>query len=184
MYRIRHLLLLLTVLFAGYNVQAQTQSPYKYDFNSPIDTSDPEFAPLGWGHIVDAMVVRSNTYYVQYAYQATGGVDDSGCLHIGSQTVTDSLTQTQTLNDILVLPPVGGSVTVDVKALNYGSDIKFYYVNFEDGKFTTDGLIDMLGSRALRGPLLHHHRAGDGRGHLHRYPWQQRPDRQCDGHDG
>ena len=73
MYRIRHLLLLLTVLFAGYNVQAQTQSPYKYDFNSPIDTSDPEFAPLGWGHIVDAMVVRSNTYYVQYAYQATGG---------------------------------------------------------------------------------------------------------------
>lgn len=143
MYRIRHLLLLLTVLFAGYNVQAQTQSPYKYDFNSPIDTSDPEFAPLGWGHIVDAMVVRSNTYYVQYAYQATGGVDDSGCLHIGSQTVTDSLTQTQTLNDILVLPPVGGTVTVDVKALNYGSDIKFYYVNFEDGKFTTDGLIDM-----------------------------------------
>ena len=117
MYRIRHLLLLLTVLFAGYNVQAQTQSPYKYDFNSPIDTSDPEFAPLGWGHIVDAMVVRSNTYYVQYAYQATGGVDDSGCLHIGSQTVTDSLTQTQTLNDILVLPPVGGTVTVDVKAL-------------------------------------------------------------------
>lgn len=143
MYRIRHLLLLLTVLFAGYNVQAQTQSPYKYDFNSPIDTSDPEFAPLGWGHIVDAMVVRSNTYYVQYAYQATGGVDDSGCLHIGSQTVTDSLTQTQTLNDILVLPPVGGTITVDVKALNYGSDIKFYYVNFEDGKFTTDGLIDM-----------------------------------------
>ena len=143
MYRIRHLLLLLTVLFAGYNVQAQTQSPYKYDLNSPIDTSDPEFAPLGWGHIVDAMVVRSNTYYVQYAYQATGGVDDTGCLHIGSQTVTDSLTQTQTLNDILVLPPVGGTVTVDVKALNYGSDIKFYYVNFEDGKFTTDGVIDM-----------------------------------------
>ena len=30
-----------------------------------------------------------------------------------------------------------------MKALNYGSDIKFYYVNFEDGKFTTDGLIDM-----------------------------------------
>ena len=57
--------------------------------------------------------------------------------------MTGSLTQTQTLNDILVLPPVGGTITVDVKALNYGSDIKFYYVNFEDGKFTTDGLIDM-----------------------------------------
>lgn len=143
MYRIRHLLLLLTALFAGHTAQAQTQSPYTYDFNTEIDTSDPEFAPLGWGHIVDAMVLRTGSYYVNYAYQATGGVGNTGCLHIGSQTVTDSLTQTQTLNDILVLPPIGGTVTVDVKALNYGSEVSFYYVNFEDGQFTTDGLIDM-----------------------------------------
>lgn len=143
MYRIRHLLLLLTVLFAGHTAQAQTQSPYTYDFNTEIDTSDPEFAPLGWGHLVDAMVLRTGTYYVDYTYEATGGVNNSGCLRIGSQTVTDNLTQTETLNDILVLPPIGGTVTVDVKALNYGSEIKFYYINFEDGVFTTDGIVDM-----------------------------------------
>lgn len=143
MYRIRHLLLLVTAMMAGHSAQAQTQSPYTYDFNTAIDTSEPDFAPLGWGHLVDAMVLRSGSYYVNYTYEATGGVDNTGCLRIGSQTVTDDLTQTQTLNDILVLPPIGGTVTVDVKGLNYGSEISFYYINYEDGIYTTDGLIDM-----------------------------------------
>lgn len=143
MHKTRHLLLLLAALLTGQATQAQTQSPYLYDFNTAIDTSEPEFAPLGWGHLVDAMTLRSATYYVEYTYESNGGVDDSGCLRIGSQTVSDDLTQTQTLNDMLVLPPVGGTVSIDVKGLNYGSTISFYYINYEDGVFYTDGIIDM-----------------------------------------
>lgn len=143
MRKTKKLLALLAFAVAGLPLSAETQTPYSYDFNSPIDVTEHDFAPLGWGHLVDVLTTRNGDYYVQYTYSANAGVDGTGCLTIGSQTVSDDLTQSATLNDMLILPPVGGAVSVDVKALNYGSAISFYYINYENGVFTTDGTIDM-----------------------------------------
>ena len=80
---------------------------------------------------------------MSYEWNASSGVDGTGCLAIGSQTVTDGLESPVELNDMLVTPALGGAASLDVKAMNYGSTISFWYVNYEDGKFTTDGQIDM-----------------------------------------
>lgn len=131
------LLLTLVSLLGLGTAHADTQSPYLYDFNTAIDVSNHSFAPFGWGHIVDKMENSVGTVYMTYTYLSSGGVDNSGCLKIGDQTVNDYMYNSKTLNDMLVLPPTSGEVSIYVKADATGtaSTIKFYYVDYVNGEF-------------------------------------------------
>lgn len=142
MRKFRFFIAALACLLTGL-AHADTQTPYSYDFNTAVSTASPDFAPIGWGHLVSFMNTASGPLYMSYEWNASSGVDGTGCLAIGSQTVTDGMESPVELNDMLVTPAVGGAVSLEVKAMNYGSTISFWYVNYEDGKFTTDGQIDM-----------------------------------------
>ncbi|MCM1368799.1 MAG: hypothetical protein NC204_00320 [Candidatus Amulumruptor caecigallinarius] len=95
---------------------------YKVDFDTPIDTSDPEFIVAeGWGHIAD---LPENT---KYTYNATGGFYGSGCLTVPEQDgIYDwSTMETIDYNDMLVTPLVKGEVSIKVRAiLGYYKDTK------------------------------------------------------------
>ena len=101
---------------------------YKADFNSTVDTSDPSFkANPGWAHLVST---GGYSYQkVTYTYVADGGVDASGCLQAGDQGYDDWWTgSTVALNDLLVTPQVGGTVTLQVKKATSTGNVKFYKV--------------------------------------------------------
>lgn len=139
---VKHLLLLLLCILAS-SLYAETVTNYKYDFNTALSTSSPDFAPIGWGHLVDYMDTADGPIYMTYEWVADAGVDNTGCLKVGSQTVTDGVSSPKELNDMIVLPPVLGAVSVNAKSVNYGGSVSFYYINYENGKFSVDGAVDM-----------------------------------------
>lgn len=122
-------------LLLGYgSVSAEIKSPYIINFDSEINTKAHDFkVDLGWGHIVDSYKSYYSTYYVDYGYRAGEGVDGSGCLYVGSQTLGDYDTQ---VRDLLVTPVAKGVVSLAVKLSNsYSGAIKFYKVEKVNGKF-------------------------------------------------
>ncbi len=125
------LLLLFTCLGT---VKAATIAPYKLNFNVEIATTDHQFkAGTGWGHIADSY----DGGYPRYTWHADGGIDNSACLEVGSQTLIDwDDYSSHIVYDMLVTPAVGGKVSLYAKqSVKISSDpgVRFYRVTEEGG---------------------------------------------------
>ncbi|MDD7318412.1 MAG: carboxypeptidase-like regulatory domain-containing protein [Prevotella sp.] len=129
------LLGLLVSIFA--TAQDDIVNDYKVDFNTPITTNSSAngsenrdfIVSAGWGHMVGMLETGFGSIptYVPYTYNATGGVDDSGCLQAGAGSVYDSFQQDYfDIIDILVTPLVKGTVTIQMKKANTGGFVEFY----------------------------------------------------------
>lgn len=131
-------LLLILGLLANIPVVAQDDivNDYMVDFNSPITTNtSPHGAEnrdfivsSGWGHLVGMQEIGAGNVptYVPYTYNATGGVDDSGCLQAGAGSVYDSWNEDYVnIWDYLVTPLVKGTVTISMKKANANGFIEF-----------------------------------------------------------
>lgn len=120
---------------ASFTAQAETQTPYTLDFDTPIATVSHNFrVASNWRHLVDQYDAYGAVYFVSYTYYATGGVDDSGYLRAGSQLVGDpyDVDDQRAVYDLLVTPVVTGDVSFAAKLTAYGGYIEVYALN-EDG---------------------------------------------------
>jgi hypothetical protein len=132
----KYLLLLVSILVGITTARADTVSPYAVDFNTAISTSDHGFkVSTGWGHVVESYTDEYyDTYYVTYTYSSTGGVENSGCLKIGTQDLGSGY-ETQTVKDALVTPALTGAASIYVKKSSYSGSIKFYTVTNTNGTY-------------------------------------------------
>ena len=142
---------LLTLALLGcllnFNVAwAEVQSPYNVDFNTTINTASTSFkvAP-GWAHLVDLAGDR----HVTYTYHADGGVDNTGYLEVGSQSVRDAFGDTNYLNDLLVTPTITGTSTIKVKRAAASGSIHFYQVTYTNGAYQKGAEITISDAPAL-----------------------------------
>ena len=126
MNRIYSLLTVMVLALTLPGARAEVVTNYSFDF-SGLSTTEHDFAPSGWGHIVDSYFSTEDyeKYYVSYTQQTSGGVDDSPCLYVGSQNVGSGW-DTQEVNDMLVTPQVSGTVTLSVKKQVTTGSVKFY----------------------------------------------------------
>lgn len=135
MLKMKHLFMVAIFCLWATHGFAEIVSPYKLQFNIPIETSNHDFSvATGWNHIVESY----ENGYVRYTYHATGGIDNSEYLEIGSQTMIDwSDGSEHPLNDLLVTPPVGGKISLWVKTtrLNEKAGVKFFYVKQSGGQY-------------------------------------------------
>lgn len=130
-------LLAMMVLALGIPAVAQeSETNYVEGFDN-LDTSNHEFAPKGWGHIVENYDdwYSGETYYVEYSNPQTGGQDGGAYLSIGSQQLGSGW-DTETVDDILVTPAVSGNVSLYVKLEKMGGSIKFYTCTKQGNSFT------------------------------------------------
>ena len=66
--------------------KADNVTNYVQSFNIAFATNVHDFVVgSGWGHLVDDYADG----YVRYNYRTDKGVDNSGCLEVGSQKMTD-----------------------------------------------------------------------------------------------
>ena len=132
-------LLAMMVLALGIPAVAQESIPNYVEGFDNLDTSNHEFAPKGWGHIVDNYSdwYGGGDYYVEYSNPQTGGQDDGAYLSIGSQQLGSGW-DTETVDDILVTPAVSGNVSLYVKLEKMGGSIKFYTCTKQGNSFTKD----------------------------------------------
>ena len=126
MNRIYSLLTVMVLALTLPGARAEVVTNYSFDF-SGLSTTEHNFAPSGWGHIVDSYFSTDDyeSYYVSYTQKTSGGVDDSPCLYVGSQNVGSGW-DTQEVNDMLVTPQVSGTVTLAVKKQVTTGSVKFY----------------------------------------------------------
>ena len=132
-------LLAMMVLALGIPAVAQESIQNYVEGFDNLDTSTHEFAPKGWGHIVDNYSdwYGGGDYYVEYSNPQTGGQDDGAYLSIGSQQLGSGW-DTETVDDILVTPAVSGNVSLYVKLEKMGGSIKFYTCTKQGNSFTKD----------------------------------------------
>lgn len=142
------LLALMAVLLGAPQVKAyetEVIQDYTYDFSDPkltpanYTTIAHDWAPAGWGHIIDSYYGDYYTYYVEYYYNGNAGVDGSTCIQVGDQNIGSYGYGYNGYDaaDLLVTPLVSGTVTIQVKAYNYyGANIKFYNVDEANNKLT------------------------------------------------
>ena len=84
--------------------RADVVSPYTYNFEG-LSTSSTDFAPAGWGHVVEGYDGSGDFYYVDYRLKESGGYGDNGAyLYIGSQTIGDGSWDQGTVADMLAIP--------------------------------------------------------------------------------
>ena len=138
MKKVYFFLSLFLLSLVSYTAGAKTVSPYSLDFDDPLETADHNFAPVGWGHIVDYYAAYGETEWVKYKWEATTGIDDSGALYIGSQELEiydyDDEPDYKTCKDMLVTPAITGTSSVWVKKHVGSSYIEFYTIVEENGK--------------------------------------------------
>ena len=131
----------------SYTAGAKTVSPYSLDFDDPLETADHNFAPVGWGHIVDYYAAYGEVEYVKYKWEAATGIDDSGALYIGSQELEiyddDDEPDYKTCKDMLVTPAITGTSSVWVKKGLGSSYIEFYTIVEENGKLKAGKVINV-----------------------------------------
>ena len=131
----------------SYTAGAKTVSPYSLDFDDPLETADHNFAPVGWGHIVDYYAAYGEVEYVKYKWEAATGIDDSGALYIGSQELEiydyDDEPENKTCKDMLVTPAITGTSSVWVKKGLGSSYIEFYTIVEENGKLKAGKMINV-----------------------------------------
>ena len=129
------LLTMMLLAFLLPKANAQTVANYTCDFSGLV-TTEHDFAPKFWGHIVDSYIdyEYGDESYVEYSAVKTGGVDNSEYLKIGSQTIGGWAGVT--VKDMLVTPAVTGDVTLQVKKTGSNGTVKFYTcIKQEDGSF-------------------------------------------------
>ncbi|MBR1933574.1 MAG: carboxypeptidase regulatory-like domain-containing protein, partial [Prevotella sp.] len=129
------LLMLVAILTGASNAAAQA---YVVDFNTQIETNSSQTGDTnrdwkvasGWGHIVDGVEYNYSgaKRYTPYEWQATNGVDGTGCIYAGSQYFADAYGDYEDTYDLLVSPPIEGTVTVQAKRFNAIGSIGFYRV--------------------------------------------------------
>lgn len=118
-----------------WGMKATTVKPYTMNFNVDINTTEHDFVVgSSWGHIVDFFIDG----YAKYTYHATGGVDNTGYLEVGTQVMVDWDTQEEHLiNDLLVSPKVKGKVSIMAMTTREGwasAGIRFFKVTEEGRK--------------------------------------------------
>ena len=142
-----------STLWAG-QARADIVQNYTMDFNKSISTTAHDFkVGSGWGHIVEKYTVYSEyygseDYYVNYSYCSTDGLNGSGAIKVGSQTIGDTSgwdSDTKAVNDLLVTPAITGKASIWVKKpSSYSSStIKFYAVTLENGKYKMGDQIEV-----------------------------------------
>ena len=110
--------------------RADVVSPYTYNFEG-LSTSSNDFAPAGWGHVVDVYEGYGDYYTVNYQLRESGGYGDNGAyLYIGSQTVGDGEYDEGTVADMLVTPPITGDASIYVKKNKSSGTITFYTCSY------------------------------------------------------
>lgn len=142
-----------STLWAG-QARADIVQDYKMDFDKSISTTAHDFkVGSGWGHIVEKYTVYSeyygsDDYYVSYSYSSSDGINGSGAIKVGSQTIGDNsgwASDTKAVNDLLVTPAITGKASIWVKKpSSYSSStIKFYAVTLENGKYKMGDQIEV-----------------------------------------
>ena len=110
--------------------RADVVSPYTYNFEG-LSTSSTDFAPAGWGHVVEGYDGYGDFYYVDYRLKESGGYGDNGAyLYIGSQTIGDGSWDQGTVADMLVTPPITGYASIYVKKNKSSGTITFYTCSY------------------------------------------------------
>ena len=110
--------------------RADVVSPYTYNFEG-LSTSSTDFAPAGWGHVVEGYDGYGDFYYVDYQLKESGGYGDNGAyLYIGSQTIGDGDWDQGTVADMLVTPPITGDASIYVKKNKSSGTITFYTCSY------------------------------------------------------
>ena len=110
--------------------RADVVSPYTYNFEG-LSTSSTDFAPAGWGHVVEGYDGYGDFYYVDYRLKESGGYGDNGAyLYIGSQTIGDGSWDQGTVADMLVTPPITGDASIYVKKNKSSGTITFYTCSY------------------------------------------------------
>lgn len=124
---------------------AKTVTPYKVDFNSPIDTEEADFAVApGWDHQAPGIYNGYSQVHPYWTYSETGGNGDteetpSGWLSCGTQNKRNEFWDYVDDHDYLITPVVNGKVTFSACYV-YASDLFFrvYTMKEEDGKLVID----------------------------------------------
>ena len=110
--------------------RADVVSPYTCNFEG-LSTSSTDFAPAGWGHVVEGYDGSGDFYYVDYQLKESGGYGDNGAyLYIGSQTIGDGFWDQGTVADMLVTPPITGDASIYVKKNKSSGTITFYTCSY------------------------------------------------------
>ena len=143
MKRLNYLLGLALILLGFGWASAETVTNYTVDFNTAINTSSHDFrVASGWAHVVKSYYDSDEweEIYVSYSHSATGGVEGTGALKIGTQVL--DYYGSSWVNDMLVTPALTGTVTLKVKAVSSagtsGTGIKIWKVT-KDGDAYTSG---------------------------------------------
>ena len=125
------LLFTMLALSMGFSMaRADVVSPYTYNFEG-LSTSSTDFAPAGWGHVVEGYDGYGDFYYVDYQLKESGGYGDNGAyLYIGSQTIGDGEWDQGTVADMLVTPPITGDASIYVKKNKSSGTITFYTCSY------------------------------------------------------
>lgn len=138
------LLLLVSVFLTGsiMKVGAIDVSPYSETFTG-LSTSKHDFAPVGWGHIVDYLPYSGGGWggddvYVSYSVPTSGG-QSGAYLKGGSQSLTNDDYDSKTAYDLLVTPAVKGTVTFYVKNSSYSTGKLSLYQCTKNGDTYTKG---------------------------------------------
>ena len=140
------LLFTMLALSMGFSMaRADVVRPYTYNFEG-LSTSSTDFAPAGWGHVVDGYDGYGDFYYVDYQLRESGGYGDNGAyLYIGSQTIGDGNLDQGTVADMLVTPPITGDASIYVKKNKSSGTIMFYTCSYNasTGKYTKGSRYDV-----------------------------------------
>ena len=137
--------LLLLWIVGATNAGAVITDNYKEVFDTPIDTSDPEFIPaLGWGHYTEGFEKNEAGALFHPAYEwydkgfTIDGVDYS-YIYVPSQQGRDAYGGYQCDNDMLITPLIYGKSSFYAKAVSYSYFLRIYKMKEKDGKWVPDG---------------------------------------------
>ena len=125
----------LLVLGGTRTAYAEMQTNYAEPFDN-IDVSAHDFAPKGWGHIVESAELGwGNEYYVTYTNPTEGG-QNGAYLAAGEQTFSDWYSGDEaTVNDLLVTPAVTGNVSFYAKLTKSSGSVKLYTCTKEGNSY-------------------------------------------------
>lgn len=130
-----------SALFMASSMSADEVAPYLCDFNTQINTNNPNFSVASnWKHIPESFYDDSYgyTYYMTYNYVNTGGIDGSGYLKAKQQYAGDSSSyygDGSTVWDLIVTPEVKGTISfwLMIETGYYNSAFCDVYTIKEDG---------------------------------------------------
>lgn len=120
---------LLAVLMAPL-ASAETVNDYKVDFDGLTDgvLADDWVPGTGWDHVVHS------SFSGHYSGNTTYGVGSTPCLKVGY--LSNWYDPNSNPGDLLVTPPVSGTVTMQIRCDSYESGVAFYAMTENDGTFT------------------------------------------------